>query len=464
MSKVNYIQQKLLIRVNDIKSKLLPTTKSFIQKQTNEIITHLIKYDDLTFKKYDELKEGTEYKFQPDKKVKISPTLIFTNNPAILAKLNILKKVKLVFPSVSGFPINININIYHDESDEKPILNSNINKLITRLWNLFVLFENKSSANKLYTFNWYLYSNVKRGNKKKIGGDTKIYLSHLRKCICFNTQNGLTDMYYYQDDASSSISRLEESMGLLTHEFMHVTQLNNASDLFNWDNNFCIKNTKTGDEGISPLETLEIYTNAFTIIFHSYLYHKETSIQSDLSTIINNEIIYSIINVIRLSNIEGIDLNMIYNRDAANPIIWYQDANIYEYIIGKTLVLLNFTSLSADAKFIDNQFSRTECFPSDSHPELNTYLKDKIKEFHIKNDDILTIYNEIAQLEKAYLIKQEKTDQTDQTCGHMILQYFLYDPIETQVKDALGNMYGGVNYKDKYLKYKIKYLTLKNTL
>ena len=150
------------------------------------------------------------------------------------------------------------------------------------------------------------------------------------------------------------------------------------------------------------------------------------------------------------------------------PFIWFQKISIYEYIIGKMLVLLNFEKLSqgeTGKKFIDHQFNTTliwedvdslemkafESFGEEKTKlekdaketkELNNFLIEKIKDFHNQDEEILSIYNEIENLEKDYL-KCENCISDKTKCGHMIMSYFLYDPIEIEEVNEIRNLYGG---------------------
>jgi hypothetical protein len=453
MTTLNYISQKLLNRVTDINSRLSEPINRILITKTEEIIKHLVQYDSLSFKKYGELNERN-YRIISSIPIVLTEDMlngVFDITPTILAKLNIIKTINLTFNSTI-----ININIYHNSSDDETILNSNINKLITRLWNLLVLFENKKSSSKRTTYKWYLYDNVKRGNKNMTGSD---YFENLNISRCFNSVNGLTD------DRNSSISRVEESIGLLTHEFLHVINLNNDINPM-FIENFHKNNQKLNwkkekkIERNGGLSTLEMYTNAFAAIFNSYLISKE--IDLNLEEVIKNEIIYSIINAIRMCKIQNTNLEKIYNRSSTNIVEWWEEADIYEYIIGKFLILLNFNSLSEGTngpEFITNQFSRTKNF---DHIDFgDQFAKQKIRDFHNRNDVILTIYNEISALEETYLSSCDKCRaETTTVCGHMIMQYFLYDPITIQPSQIIPNLYGG-DYKEKYLKYKLKYMKLK---
>ena len=144
------------------------------------------------------------------------------------------------------------------------------------------------------------------------------------------------------------------------------------------------------------------------------------------------------------------DLGKIYNRSSASKVIWWEDADIYEYIVGKFLILLNFDKLgegNTGKDFIKNKFSVSE----DYNHKFDEFAKKKIIEFHTKNDDILDIYNCVSAIEEEYLSNCDNCKaENDDVCGHMIMQYFLYDPITIQPSQILPNLYGG-NRKKKYL-------------
>jgi hypothetical protein len=158
----------------------------------------------------------------------------------------------------------------------------------------------------------YLYSKPKTVNSNYFG---KNYLDDVFDEKCFNSYNGLTS------EPNSDISRLEESISLLTHEFLHVVNLNNAEGLgFStemdggekfWKGKFKIE--------AGAMDITEIFINSFTTIYHSYLISKEIKNKLDdfkFENIIRNEIIYSIVLSIRLSKITNISIKDIYNRNS----------------------------------------------------------------------------------------------------------------------------------------------------
>ena len=137
---------------------------------------------------------------------------------------------------------------------------------------------------------------------------------------------------------------------------------------------------------------------------------------------------------------------------------WKQKAYLYEYIIGRMLILVNIDIILNDTNknLLQNFLSRENGYQYSELKEKLIY--DSIKQIHTKNDTFLSLYNHIKSLN--YLDNCNNCKKEDETmCGHMIMQYFLLDPIEVPDEKKEINLYGG--YKQKYLKYKTKYLELK---
>ena len=315
MSEINYISRHLLSKIKDIDFKLSSKSKEIISRKTSQITKHLIKFDSIILKKYEDLKLDKNYfiKDRQDINLDANKVISFENTPEILGRLNKKINLELILDITDGFEeiYKIKIEIYHNRKDDEEILLRNINKLMTRLWNLFKLFIKKNEDSVNYTFKMYLYSKPKTANNNYNG---KNYLNNLNDIKCFNTYNGLTQEH------TSEISRLEESISLLTHEFFHVVNLNNADS-------FGFRTDRDGGEkfwqgefylNAGSMEINEIFINSFTTIYHSYLISKEIQNESNdfkLENIVRNEIIYSIVLSIRLSKISNISIKDIYNRN-----------------------------------------------------------------------------------------------------------------------------------------------------
>jgi hypothetical protein len=136
---------------------------------------------------------------------------------------------------------------------------------------------------------------------------------------------------------------------------------------------------------------------------------------------------------------------------------WKQNAYLYEYIIGRMLILINIDILLNDTnnEILQIILSRKNTFQiNQQNIEL---INNFIKQIHQRNDTFLSLYNHIKSLNYLDTCKN-CVKEDDTTCGHMIMQYFLFDPIEVPEEKKEINLYGG--YYKKYLKYKSKYLQL----
>jgi len=407
---MNYITKKLKNEIKNIKKNMSNKYLNFFNQKVDDIIK-IFNYDDLSYKKYNQLKLGVEY-------VEISTNnIILTQNNTsgfeftekILKKMNSEKIFKLYLMN----NIVINLHFYYHNSSNIEILYENINKIITRLWNLYVIhinktfiFNNTQVSPKLMTYKFYLYSNIRRANQNFSGSK---YLKNLNNTDdkCFNTSSG--QIIFNKNDNIIVVSKLEETLGLLTHEFLHCCGLIllNMSKIPNINMKFSF---------------LEMYVNAFASIYHSYLLSKElNNIKYTFKKILRTEVFHSIVQLVKLFKISGFSLEQIYNRNPNNMIIWYQDAYIYEYIVGRFLILMNFKYIMENNDFKNNLLSRNEGWKNTS--EMNKYAIDIIIHIHNYNHNILKLFNHINML----CIIPKNNDTT--ICGNMIMQYFCYDPL-----------------------------------
>lgn len=448
---MNYISNILFDNSYKIYNSLDDKNKDFINEIINLINEDLKKYDDCLFKKYNELEINKDYFITEQKIIDFDP---------------ILKKKYLTPDIILNKQININlifnedvikIFIYCNDTHSPDILFRNINKIITRLYNLLILFSNKKysifgedKTAKQFKFNFFLFNNPRIANKNMSGKD---YLEILNKNKIFNSISGETDIFMNMD---VECSRFEEVLGLLTHEFMHAINL-----IFIYPSKICNINI--------DLHFTEMYVNSFATIFHSYLISREIKLQKNgteltLHDILLYEIIHTMNQLIRLERITSITLTDILNR--TNMIDWYQNGRLYEYIIGRVLVLFNYNLLKYNySELLDNFLDQENGFNTDNkfYVLLAESFVNKIHEINKinNNNKILDFYNNIISLNLLDTCTSCKLENND-LCGHMIMQYFLFDPIEIQENKKLLNLYGGDYYKNKYLKYKAKYLNLKN--
>ena len=429
---MNYITDILINNINSIKKNILPKYDEMLSIIVKDIVS-IINFDDLTFKKYDELKLGDEYTEISTTEVVLTNknTFGFQHTKFILNKMNRMKKFIITISH------DIVVDIYYHNTDNMVILYKNINKIITRLWNLFIIFgsktyqyNNKIFSPKIMNYKFYLYNNPRYAQSNGSGAS---YLKklHNTKDKCFNTSSGQIIF----ETKTVVISRLEDCIGLLTHEFLHSCGL------------IVLDMVKIPHINMK-FSFLESYVNAFTTIFHSYLLSKEID-NMTFANILKIELMHSIIQLIRLFKISGFTLEQIYSN---NMIDWYQNAYIYEYIVGRFLILMNFKTIMSNKKFRDNILSRIEGWNN----MMDDYAIEIIKQIHMKDDNILELFNHITSIYCSSVVEKNSDD-------NMIMQYFCYDPLIVEESKKVV-LYGGNKILYNYIKYKNKYLELKKLL
>ena len=105
MSEINYISRHLLSKIKDIDLKLSTKSKEIISRKTSEITKHLTRFEDLKFKKYNELKLGYDYLLEEnDIDIKLGKSIsTFENTTEILSKLNKKTVIQLLLKKSDGF-------------------------------------------------------------------------------------------------------------------------------------------------------------------------------------------------------------------------------------------------------------------------------------------------------------------------------------------------------------------------
>ena len=233
-------------------------------------------------------------------------------SPKIRSKMNCLDIYSL---SYKNYKVKIKIYRMHNID-----MMENIRIIMIRLYNLLLLYQDDINKMEEYTYTFYLYNNVRRANINKNGKEylKKLHNSSMRT---FNTSSGMTNTKL----KILIVSRIEDCVGLLTHEVLH------ASNKYNFDSDINI-------HGIE-INITEAYVNMLAAVINAYLTcyeNRDTCIKQYIMV----ELIHSIIHCIKLSKISGYSLSVLL--DPTQDINWYQDAYIYEYIIGKMLLFLNF--------------------------------------------------------------------------------------------------------------------------
>ncbi|ATZ81109.1 hypothetical protein BMW23_1065 [Bodo saltans virus] len=437
----NYISNILQNSVDDVYNKLPNETKDILNNNINDIINifdPILK--NISFKSYN---DNINYKLIERKKhfFDIIPNG-FSSSKHILNMLNEIMVYNLKFNEY-----NIKITIYHNDNDNINILNNNIKKIMVRIYNLLLLYKNKvyTRHNKKislpnYEYVFYLYSNPRRSNGKLSG---KEYLKNISNCPfkCFNVYSGQT----MDDDLIIYVSRLEEALGLLTHEALHAAGL-----IYMKYHEQCLSSKN--------FNIFEMFTNAFASIIHSYLTSFET--QTNVYDILKYEFYHALLHSVRISINTNITIMDIINGNNK----WTQNALLYEYVNGRCLILLFFKYLYENEKYnkaMNNMLSLTDAWDIENN-KMNLTAKKMIDDIHSKKTT--EKYMEILEsIHNIFLknIELKKNDNKDSLNGNMIQQYFLHDTMEIEDKNKNTMLYGGkIDYKHKYFVYCKKYLRL----
>jgi hypothetical protein len=277
-------------------------------------------------------------------------------------------------------------------------------------------------------------------------------LAELKATKCFNCSSGLTSK---ENNYHVGLYRENEIFGLLTHELMHFCNLDGTN----------AGQTKIKDNDNYIFNNTEILANSIGTVFHSifnaFEMGADKSIQSKYSgfkILLLIEITHSFNQLARLSRILGYrtwdefkSQTITYGYDS-----WY----MFSYILGRALFLLNLNTIFTTCTL--NLSPEGLIYDENNNDQCLQNILKRTMETPNDNDAFL---NEIFTIVNTYL--DSGNDDGNEFCGNMIMEYFAID-LGNSDKDSgynnLLNLYGGQpdKYYLKYLKYKAKYLKLKN--
>lgn len=438
---------------------------------------------------------------------------------------------------------NININFFVDKIiGEKEHRDDILKKIIRRIHNIYTLYidskcmctkeeverendnddydEYSDDYNKYnndydecenahirkdYTINIFLYSNPDRANDNYY--DKENYLKKLSEAKCYDMATGLTE------NNISYISTIEDIMGLINHELIHLFELETYGGY----------RVKIDDLIIN---FAECSTNSYASILNAIL----TSIEEtkDIKQCIHYEVMQVFISMVRLFRITGITMETeeknnrkkIIGLDKLNPssflisYIIYRAGFIFDYKktmekikenYGRNLYSFDKKNCSSYYnkctniignkynKKIDNEknekgnekllyykgkfFYLNEVMKEENKPNMYTFNDFfEVHEMEGHNTDItIRIANKIVSGEFIELCKDidnwdnktnnEKKNKGDNICGNMLMLSWALDFLPTD--ELYENMYGGDDkdkYKNKYIKYKKKYMLIKKKI
>jgi hypothetical protein len=440
---MSYITEKLKLSINKIKNNKFD---DLVELKTKDIMKYFdILFVNKKFKKYGELKENKDYFITKKQENKFtSPPNGFASSSEILKILNSKITCNFLFEDKK-----IKIIFYHNDKDDNSTLNDNINKIVTRIYNLLVLYKNKkykvnSEIISLldFKFVFYLYSNPRRSDINKSG---KEYLEEIAENPkkCFNVYSGQT----MTDNKTIYTSRLEECVGLLTHEVLHGAGL-------------IYMPYESESSCDKKFNIFEMFTNAFASTIHAYLYSYETD--TNIKENLKLELYHAILHSARLSINTNITIFDVIQDE--NNARWTQNALLYEYINGRLLILLFFDLIFSDKKtkeITNNLLSLDEGWEilNKKYSDDSKYIINNLHNMkYLESNNQLYVLDIIKDIHSKFneIIKQNKNK------GEILIQqYFLFDPIEIEKKNVILTLCGGkINYKKKYFEILEKIFSL----
>ena len=434
INNLNYISKKLVDSAKHIWENLDKKHQQYLMKIIDDIINILDK------KKYF---SGNNFITSPDSftlvedvECSVTEMGVIDNSKSIIKQFNQSKKYELEFNKKK-----VIVTIYHNNEDNPTILKKNIDKIMVRLYNLFILYKDKHTQENMFSFNlleyeyiFYLYNNPRRVNRNMSGKEylQSINNSHTK---CFNTASGVTELR----KQIIRTSRIEDCLGLLTHEVLHGCGLIN------------IRDSELISHGIKVNFT-EAFVNMFAAILHVYLTCIEYNTMENIRDYLLIELIHSINHTIKYCIVQDISITSLFQTKQT----LHQDVYMYEYIVVKMLLFINFKDIT-NKEFGNMFLSLNKPWIS---TKLTKYIQDKFLEYNKLSD----IIKQIDSIHREYLKKLNESNKID---GNMIMSYHAIDTMLIEPVKEIKQLYGGGNRsneevnRNKYIKYKNKYVTLR---
>ena len=276
----------------------------------------------------------------------------------------------------------------------------------------------------------YLYNNPRR---VKLTGDNKVLLDmYHSEEACFNIPGGMTSLPEDADGFWTINSKLEDIIGLFTHEILHAVKFGPSGKPKKVLPKVMINDDKWQNWG---RWLGEYVINAHASIIHSYLIHFEMNIS--LNDSLKYELIYQFIQTLRLGKINGITLKNILLTDT--HLTFTQKTPLFEYIYVRTLILFYYNKISENLK---------SCFINMNHGILDIFNEPcNFTDFIVdildspSHNELINLLDEIDDFLNEYTSK--RLPERDDVCGKAIMNYFCLDPMIIDEDKKLPALYGG---------------------
>ena len=401
---------------------------------------------------------------------------------------------------------------YRDEEDENKLkneikfyfqriiallkINNKLNEYTVEIWG-----TTEVSIPRDVKFIFYLNKGLVRTSYKpnEIDDHTCAYgrkfLEEYKNHGHFNNSSGETQASEFP--GYFIVTRKEGMVGLIAHELCHLIgadgsfgismatyqyMLVNIGDIIEKSN----YNSKTDN----LQEKVECVCNTNATIIHSMLTAIEMkelddgiNLEDKYREILENEIIYCCLQFVRLLQFEGMkNFEDLFKEQIENEVnencSFKYNAALYPYIALRYLLILNYPAALGDT-FNNAGTNNKRDHENILYTPANYFIGEEGRQLQeasiFGNDDYHGNYNQYKRLFDVIKPINDKLtndsrprdvtfDELDNSSGDILIDYFVYDfrPFENET-NIIGHDDAN-NYFKKYLKYKTKYLSLKNKL
>lgn len=407
--------------------------------------------------------------------------------------------IKLNKQAIYNFTINdlkFSINLFYDQNYKD--ISKTIETIVKRSMVLLKYgqdskrFANLKTALTSDSFNIYiLLYPLNRATYKTVKNyrDINKELKDLQVNGCYNCSSGYTSFMVYKDQtkkfANMLITRLPEVQGLLTHEIGHLLgwdfEVFTETDTL-YSTTGMLQTNKLTDTHNKLLQKLplkqtkcvfaEVFNNTNTTILHSIcnaieLNSGTRSWDSNLELfqeLLEIEILYSIYHTVKILYWAGFTT---YDRffDTDFDIKYHQKSLLLEYTIIRSFVLLNLNDYVKNIQLTPDQAYSFTITTDDKLTDNYTVTRNKmITEILVLmtgKSEVKQSYKSIFNLFNSHLKDVPESDNNcESKCGNINMEYFCIDLLP-KIESETGLLEGGgINYFQKYQKYKQKYLLL----
>lgn len=331
---------------------------------------------------------------------------------------------------------NLFLNIIYENSFDKVLLDR-----LCQVLNLFVNYfyeKNPNIANaKIYLV---FYKEPRRLSKNITYKD----MDEVAKLCAYNCGSGRTNMHSF-DNIIIFATRENDMIGLLIHELLHAFKM----DGFTFDTHYLKLNNRTINRFNYFESICTIHTSIYLSLINSVLFFGKENFKSLLKL----ELVHSISLFCKLCRVQGFKSFKDMYEKIEYGINYSQKGAMLEYILGRALFILDYENIVNQCDF---KYELNKNLINENNINLFLQLLDKSfkKNLDLLDKLLVHVNNKIKLGD----------DLNEKIYGNLSMEYYCVDiGGETKKEFEKYKLYGGGDkYYAKYLKYKRKYLKLKN--